>query len=98
MLRELKRVHHVTYVTLDDGQSAPDARERATEYCHEVVPIPFRARAKRSPAFYGELLLNAFSPLPYAIAKYRSPAMRREISARVAAGDVDVLVCDFLFP
>ncbi len=98
MLRHLKRAHHVTYVTLDDGQAAPDALERAAEYCHEVVPIPFRTRVKRSPAFYGELLVNVVSPLPYAIAKYRSPAMRRELSARAASGAVDVLVCDFLFP
>src|SRR2546430_16586333 len=98
MLRHLKRAHHVTYVTLDDGQAAPDALERAAEYCHEVVPIPFRTRVKRSPAFYGELLVNVVSPLPYAIAKYRSPAMRRELTARAASGAVDVLVCDFRFP
>jgi len=98
MLRELKRVHHVTYLTLDDGRGAPDALERAAEYCHEVVRIRFRAQEKRSPGFYAELVGNLASPLPYAVAKYRSAAMRREIGARVATGDVDVLVCDFLFP
>src|SRR5438093_1725277 len=98
MLRELKRAHHITYVTLDDGQAAPDALERASEYCHDVVPIPFRTRARRSPGFYGELLVNLFSPLPYAIAKYRSPGMRRELGARASSGAADALVCDFLFP
>lgn len=98
MLRELKRAHHVTYVTLDDGHAAPDARERAAEYCHDLVRIPFRAQVKGSPGFYGELVGNLASPLPYAIAKYRSRAMRREIGARAASGDVDVVVCDFLSP
>jgi glycosyltransferase involved in cell wall biosynthesis len=98
MLRELKRSHHITYIALDDGHAAPDALERASEYCHAVVRIPFRAQAKRSPAFFAELALNVFSPLPYAIAKYRSGALRREIGARAASGSVDVLVCDFLAP
>ena len=98
MLRELKRDHHVTYVTLDDGRAAPDALERAAEYCHDVVRIPFRTQAKRSPGFYAELACNLVSPLPYAIARYRSAAMRREIGARAAARDADILVCDFLTP
>lgn len=98
MLRELKRIHHVTYVTLHDGHAALDALERASEYCHEAVPIPFHAPRKGSPGFYAELASNLFSRLPYAIAKYRSRAMRRELATRGASGGVDVLVCDFLFP
>jgi len=98
MLRELKREHHITYVTLDDGSAAADALEAAAEYCHVVVPISFRVRAKRSAAFVADLALNVLSPLPYAVAKYRSEAQRREISARAASNAVDVVVCDFLFP
>jgi sugar transferase (PEP-CTERM/EpsH1 system associated) len=98
MLRELRREHEITYVTLDDGQAAPDALERATEYAHEVVRVPFRQTAKRTPAFYAELARNVASPLPFAIAKYRSPAMRDAIRALLRRRDVDVLVCDFLFP
>lgn len=98
MLRELKCTHHITYVTLDDGQRAPDAIDRAMEYCHEVVRIPFRAQAKRTLGFYAELGGNLFSTLPYAVAKYRCRAMRREIGVQVATRAVDVLVCDFLFP
>src|SRR5207247_4312740 len=98
MLRELKRIHHVTYVTLHDGHAALDALERASEYCHEAVPIPFHAPRKGSPGFYAELASNLCSRLPYAIAKYRSRAMRRELAVRGASGGVDVLVCDFLAP
>lgn len=98
MLRELNREHQITYLTLDDGTAAPDAVERATEYCDEVVRIPFRTRAKFTPGFYAELLRNLVSPLPYFLAKYRSAPMRQAIAERVADGQFDVLVCDFLVP
>jgi len=98
MLRELKRVHRITYVTLDDGHAAPDALERAKEYCDEAVRIPFHPRVRRSLGFYAGLALNLLSPLPYAVAKYRSRALGREISARAASGSVDIVVCDFLAP
>ena len=98
MLRELKREHHVTYLTLDDGTAAPDAVERAQEYCDELIRIPFHTRAKFSPGFYGELMLNLVSPLPYFMAKYRSAPMQRAIAEQTAGGAFDVLVCDFLMP
>jgi len=98
MLRQLRREHRITYLALDDGAGGPEAIERASEYCTEVVVVPFTARAKRTNGFYWELLQNLASPLPYAVAKYRSPALTRELRRLVAEGDVDVIVCDFLFP
>lgn len=97
MLRALCREHEVTYLTLDDGTAAPDAVERAGEYCHQLVRVPFATAPKRSARFFAELAGNAVSPLPYAVAKYRSPAMRDAVRRAVAAG-TDVVVCDFLFP
>ncbi len=98
MLRALRREHRITYVTLDDGHAAPDALERASEYADHVVRVPFSAAPKRSARFYGELLANLVSSLPYAIAKYRSAGLRAAIVELVAKGDVDVVVCDFLAP
>jgi sugar transferase (PEP-CTERM/EpsH1 system associated) len=98
MLKELKRDHHVTYLTLDDGSAATDAEERAGEYCHELVRVEHRTRAKFSAAFYGELAVNLVSPLPYFMKKYQSAEMRREIERLVASEKFDVLVCDFLQP
>lgn len=96
MLKELKRDHHITYLTLDDGSADGEARERAEEYCHELVCIPHRHRAKFSKGFYVELIVNLASPLPYAIKKYESPAMRSEIVEREES--IDVVICDFLAP
>ena len=96
MLKELKRKCHITYLTLDDGAVDNTARELANEYCHDLVCIPHRRREKFTTGFYVELALNLASDLPYAIKKYESSEMRREIEKRV--GDCDVLICDFLAP
>jgi sugar transferase (PEP-CTERM/EpsH1 system associated) len=98
MLKALKRQHHVTYLTLDDGLAAPDAQERAAEYCHELVSIPHQARAKFSAGFYGDLALNLVSRLPYALAKYKSDKMRRAIIEQTERNSFDVVICDFLTP
>ncbi|MBK9165436.1 MAG: glycosyltransferase [Acidobacteria bacterium] len=98
MLRELKKEHEITYLTLDDGTAAADARELAAEYCSELITVPHQVAPKFSPRFYGELAGNLFSKLPYFIAKYRSPAMQQAIETTVADGRHDILVCDFLHP
>jgi sugar transferase (PEP-CTERM/EpsH1 system associated) len=94
MLKELKREHRITYLTLDDGTADAAARERAIEYCHDLVCVPHTQRQKFTAGFYAELFSNLVSSLPYAIKKYTSPELREEISRR--AGDCDVVVCDFL--
>ena len=98
MLRHLAREHRVTYLTLDDGNRDVDAIERAAEYCTDLIRVPVRTSTKRSLRFYGELARNLASPLPYAVAKYRAPAMEAEILRTVASKAVDLIVCDFLAP
>jgi sugar transferase (PEP-CTERM/EpsH1 system associated) len=98
MLRALKRRHRVTYLTLDNGQAAPDAAEKALEYCHDLVRIPFTEARRGSLRFWMELVANVGSSLPYAISKYRSNAMRRAIEDAVRVHTVDAVVCDFLVP
>jgi sugar transferase (PEP-CTERM/EpsH1 system associated) len=96
MLRALARRHHVTYLTLDDGTAASDASERAKEYASKVVTVPFRPAAKFTARFFLDLARNLFSPLPYAIARYRSAEMQRQIEQ--LAAEADLIVCDFLAP
>jgi glycosyltransferase involved in cell wall biosynthesis len=98
MLKELKREHQITYLTLDDGSASDNEAEAAFEYCHKLVRVPHRQHQKFTAAFYGELLINLFAPRPYAINKYESHAMRSEIGKRVGRNEFDVLVCDFLAP
>ncbi|HEV7684468.1 MAG TPA: glycosyltransferase [Pyrinomonadaceae bacterium] len=98
MLKELKRHHRITYLTLDDGSAGTAERESALEYCHELVCVPHQPREKFTAGFYSELLFNLASRLPYAIKKYQSNEMRSEIVQRANAGKVDLIVCDFLAP
>lgn len=98
MLRELRAEHDITYLALDDGSATPEAVEAAAEYCERLIRVPHRITPKSGPRFYGELIANLASPLPYFVSKYRSTAMREAIAREVATGSVDVLVCDFLMP
>jgi sugar transferase (PEP-CTERM/EpsH1 system associated) len=98
MLKELKRQHRITYLTLDDGSAGAAERRSALEYCHDLVCVPHQPREKFTAGFYSDLLFNLISPLPYAIKKYQSAQMRAEIIKRAAAGKVDLIVCDFLAP
>src|ERR1700733_3500375 len=94
MLRSLSKRHHVIYLCLDDGRAAPDALPRACEYSAELITVPFRPVDKTGPAFALDLLRNLASPLPYAIARYQSPAQRSRVAC--LARTVDLVVCDFL--
>src|SRR5688572_10512464 len=64
MLKELKRDCHITYLTLEDGTADADARELASEYCHELVCIPYRQGEKFTMGFYVGLMGNLASDLP----------------------------------
>src|SRR4029079_15363278 len=76
MLKELRRDHEITYLTLDDGATDQSARSDASEYCHELICVPHKHKEKFSAGFYAELALNLFSPTPYAVKKYYSREMR----------------------
>jgi glycosyltransferase involved in cell wall biosynthesis len=98
MMRELRSSHHITFLALEPRSADSCWKERAGEYCHDVIPIPWKESRKFSPRFYIELAGNAlFSSLPYAIAKYVSSGMRDAIS-RLDDGSHDLIVCDFLVP
>ena len=98
MLRGLRGHAHVTYLTLADGSASLDASSRAREYCDELLTVPLSPPDKGTPAYYAALLCNLPSRLPYAVARFRSPAMREAIAHAVHDRRIDLLVCDFLMP
>jgi sugar transferase (PEP-CTERM/EpsH1 system associated) len=100
MLRRLRDRHRVTYVALDDGTITAEQRARASDYCDELVVVPWRRRPLRGMRRMFAAAANLFSPLPFALAPYRAAAQARAIRERCAsaADPVDVVVCDFLFP
>lgn len=97
MLRELSARHRISYLTLVSERQPADWRQRAQEYCSEVVEVPWTEIQKSTFAFYTTLAANmAFSRYPYAVAKYRSPRMKRLVSRM--GKEADLVVCDFLAP
>jgi polysaccharide biosynthesis protein PslH len=96
LLKQLKKNHQITYLTLDDGSAPLDAVASASEYCDELIRIPHATREKFSAGFYAELAANMASPLPYAIRKYKSHAMTKAIEETESR--FDVVICDFLAP
>lgn len=100
MLRRLRDHHRVTYLALDDGTTTAEQRERALEYCDDLVLVPWRRAPLRGWRRAMAIARNVFSSLPFALAPYRAAAMTRAIRDRCAAGEdrADVVVCDFLVP
>lgn len=98
MLKQLKRDHEITYLTLVDGSECEDALERASEYCTRAITVPGYQSRKFTARFYRDLLVNLSSPLPYAIEKYRSFGMNREIEREMSKRAYDAVICDFLAP
>ena len=96
MLRALAKEHQVTYLCLDDGGAAPDAAQRAVEYCTDLVTVPFHPAKKFQSGFFLDLAGNLFSALPYAIARYRSEEQRAEVLRLASCSDL--VICDFLTP
>ena len=98
MVKELRKLHHVTYLALDAGDGQGFSPAETAEYCQELVRVPFRETPKGTPAFYLELLRNALaSNLPYVLERYRSPELTRRLTG-LTARPCDLLVCDFLTP
>jgi polysaccharide biosynthesis protein PslH len=98
MMRELKRKHEFTYLTFDDGTADPEAYQRATEYCDELVRVPHRTVRKFSWSFYRDLAMNVLSNKPYVIEKYQSAVFTDTINRLVHKNRVELVVCDFLHP
>lgn len=98
MLRHLMRGHEVTYVCLVRPDDPRDSFDRAKEYCHHLVTVPWSEPPRFSAGFYKDLAMNLVSPLPYAIEKYQSEQMKHWIATEDGRGAFDVIVCDFLMP
>ncbi|MEP6925909.1 MAG: glycosyltransferase [Pyrinomonadaceae bacterium] len=98
MLKKLKKEHHITYLTLDDGSAEADAIKKSSEYAHEIITIPYQNSLKFSTGFYFELAINLFSKLPYSLQKYVSAEMEENIKKIATPDNFDIVVCDFLTP
>jgi glycosyltransferase involved in cell wall biosynthesis len=96
MLRHLHRWHEIHYVALENP-AEPEGLARSLEYCSRAYPIPHSLPTRGSAAFVWQAAGNLLDPLPLAITRYRSAAMKSEVARLLATGTFDRLVADFLF-
>src|SRR5690242_1288358 len=97
MLKCLHTRHEIHYVAFDDGQNL-EGIDRSREYCSRAYPIRHSVPPHRSLRFAGQLLRGLVSPVPFAVQRYTSDRMQRQIRTLLEQQKFDTLVCDFLFP
>jgi polysaccharide biosynthesis protein PslH len=97
MLKHIHRRHEVHYATFEDPSNEEGPR-RAREYSAKVHAWRHNAPSRNSPAFYGQVLKGAVSPLPVAISRWYSRAMEQGLARLAAQERFDVAICDFLAP
>jgi polysaccharide biosynthesis protein PslH len=97
MLKQLKRQHHVTYLCFRAPADPPEAVSRATEFCHELITVPYQPVVNGTAEFFlGAARNSVFSNVPFFAEKYRSPEMERRIQELADGGKVDLIVADYL--
>ncbi len=96
-LKRLHQRHEIHYVALDLAEQQGGV-ERSAEYCTKAYPIPHSAPVRGTLRFWMQVAAGMLSPMPLAVSRYRSDAMRRQIETLVRAEKFDSVVCDFLFP
>src|SRR5256886_16288927 len=96
IIAELTRRHRVTVVTAHGRQGDPAGLAAQLTRCDRVISLPYAAPKRGSARFARALARSWLSPLPVQIRKWRSPAVRKEVTALLAAERFDICVADFL--
>ena len=97
LMRHLAKRHDITYLSFaENGQESEI--EGMREVAADVVTVPRKDPAKRSLLFYMDAARYLADPLPYAVAKYRSPAYKSKLMALLRDRQFELIVCDFLVP
>ena len=97
IVKRLHRRNEVHYVAFDNP-AEPEGLKRAGEYSTRAYPITHHAPSKRSLGFVMQLAGGLVSPLPVAISRWKSDAMRAKIDEIRTRERFDAMVCDFLTP
>lgn len=92
LMLHLARRHHITYIArCHNGPSeAQQARTFLGDHGIHPVIVEDPIARKAGPAFYGRLLLNLLSPLPYSVASHASARMRDLVRTHAQHNTVDL--------
>lgn len=96
ILKQLGKINDVNYLCLTVEDPERENVEHIEKICNRVEFLKFKPDEKFSSGFYLSLIKNLFSPYPYVISKYRDEGLMKKIREYINAGDVDIVLCDFL--
>ena len=96
ILAELARHHRVSLLTTHGAGDDPAALAERLSACDSVTSVPAFMPKQGTGAFASALGRSWLSLYPVDLWRCRIPALKRAIEARLAVGDVDVCVADFL--
>jgi sugar transferase (PEP-CTERM/EpsH1 system associated) len=97
IVKRLHKRHRIHYAAFADP-AQPEGPRRAGEYSTEHTAFPHQPPPKTSPRFALQVAAGLFSPLPLAISRWVSPALRDFVRTSMQSGAFDRAVCDFLAP
>ena len=98
LMRHLAQRHDITYLSFSDPAEPEAHRTGMREVCRHLETLPRTDAAKGTPRFYADAARYLVDPVPYAVAKYRSPAYAARVRELLQTGRFDAIVCDFLPP
>jgi glycosyltransferase involved in cell wall biosynthesis len=97
LILPLARRHRITYLC-HRGADAGETRQAVDFFRAQGVETVLADRAppgKSGPAFYGRLLRNLCSPLPYSVQTHNTAALRRTIRRYAEDHAVDLWQCEW---
>ena len=97
ILSELSQRHDVVLATTHGHGDDPEGLAAALPRCARVISIPFAPPKGGSARVAPTLLRSWLSPLPVHFWRWRVPALRREVTRLLTAGEADLCVADFLY-
>src|SRR5262245_2617494 len=97
-MRHLAARHDITYLSFSEPSQRDEHRTGMREVSRRLVTIPRSDPAKGTLPFYADAARYLVDPVPYAVAKYRSPAYAARLAELLTTEEFDAVVCDFLPP
>lgn len=95
ILRQLAKQHEVTFFSFY-AVHENDVHAELNQFFKHVILVPLKLPAAKSAGELWDYLTHVFSRVPYNLAKYCQPVVRRKLLALLEQEQFDVILCDFL--
>ena len=94
-LKELHKRHEIHFAALNAPENT-EGPKRSGEYSSRHFQVEHVAPSRKSFGIVPQLANSLLSPVPMAVFRYDSAALRHKVSELIATEHYDSIVCDFL--